>query len=250
MDEHRVDASPRALSRIGGALYVIIIALGTFEEVGIRGRIVVSGNAAATAANLRSMESLWRFGIAAEFVVLVCSIALALIFYMLLRPVSTELAGLAVFFNLVSLTVEAVAATYLGQALFPLGAARYLSAFPPEQRYAMASLAIRTHSYGFGVALIFFGCACLVLGYLIRRSGYLPNVVGVLMQVAGACYLVESFATLLAPPVAGRLLPWILVPSFLGESSLALWLLVKGVNVERWAARAVARPARLAATAV
>jgi hypothetical protein len=98
----------------------------------------------------------------------------------------------------------------------------------------MANLAIRAHDYGFGVALIFFGCTCLVLGYLIFRSGYLPKTIGVLMQIAGACYLINSFAMLLAPRVANQLLPAILVPSFIGESSLALWLLVKGVNVAQW----------------
>jgi Domain of unknown function (DUF4386) len=250
MEEHSPEPSPRVLSRIGGVLYLIIIVLGTFEELGIRERIVVSGNPAATAANLRSMEPLWRFGVASEFVVLICAVTLSLIFYMLLRAVSKELALLAVFFNLVSLAVEAAATMHLVEALHPLGSAGYLSAFQPEQRYAMASLAIRAHGQGFGAALIFFGCTCLVLGYLIFRSGYLPKAVGVLMLSAGACYLVDSFAMLLAPRVASQLFPAILVPSFIGESSLALWLLVKGVNVDRWAARAAARSTRVAAVAV
>src|SRR5260370_651204 len=109
MEERRLDASPRALARIGGLLYLVIIVLGLFEEAFVRNRIVVPGNAAATAANLRSLESLWRLGIAAESVLLICAIALTLIFYVLLRPVSRDLALLAVFFNLVSIAGGAAA---------------------------------------------------------------------------------------------------------------------------------------------
>ncbi|HEY0557156.1 MAG TPA: DUF4386 domain-containing protein [Thermoanaerobaculia bacterium] len=237
MEEHPVQASPQALARTGGVLYLIIIVLGLFEEIFVRGRIIVSGDAAATALNIRSFESLWRLGIASEFVLLICGISLTLIFFILLRPVSKDLAWLAVFFNLVSLAVEGSAQLYLLGALFPLGKAEYLKAFQPEQLYAMASLSVKSHGYGFGVALIFFGCVCLILGYLIFRSGYLPRTIGVLMQIAGLSYLTDSFALILAPAFANRIFPAILVPAFIGEASLCLWLLVKGVNVEKWRAR-------------
>jgi hypothetical protein len=234
MEEHQLEASPRVLSRIGGVLYLIIIALGFFEEAFVRSRIVVSGDSTATAANIRSLESLWRFGIAAEFALLISAVILTLILFILLRPVSRGLAMLAVFFNLVTIAVEAVAALNLAAALFPLENVGSLTAFQPEQLNAMAMLSVKSHSYGFGVALIFFGCECLVLGHLIYRSGYLPRTIGVLMLIAGVCYLTNSFALLLAPDIASRLFPAILLPAFVGEASLALWLLVKGVNVEKW----------------
>src|SRR5919197_2629294 len=109
MGEHRVESSPRVLSRIGGVLYLIIIAVGLFGEMFVRNRIAVAGDAAATAANIRSLESLWRVGIAAEFFLLICAVSLIPIFFILLRPVSRDLALLAVFFNLVAVTVEATA---------------------------------------------------------------------------------------------------------------------------------------------
>lgn len=233
---HRVEASPQVLSRIGGVLYLIIIVLGLFGEAFVRDRIIAPGDATATAANIRSLESLWRFGIAGEFLLLICATVLTLILFALLRPVHRDLALLTVFFNLVTIAVEAVAALNLVAALFPLGNAGYLRAFEPEQLHAMASLAVRSHGYGFGIALIFFGCECLVLGYLIFRSSYLPRTIGVLMQIAGVCYLANSFALLLAPTFANRLFPAILLPAFVGEVSLCLWLLVKGVNVEKWKA--------------
>ena len=228
--------APRALARIGGVLYLVIIVLGLWQEAFVRDRLVVSGDAAATAANLRAMEPLWRFGIAAEFVLLICAIGLLWILYLLLRPVSRDLALLAVFFNVVSIAIEGAVAMSLIEALFPLGNARYLEAFTPGQLQALASLSIRSHAYGFGVALIFFGCFCIVIGRLISKSGYLPRLIGVLMQIAGVCYLTDSFALLVAPALANRIFPAILLPAFVAELSLCLWLIVKGLNVDKWRA--------------
>jgi len=234
MTDHTVNSSPKLCARIGGALYLIIIVIGLFGEAFVRDRLIVSGDAAATAANIMSHESLWRFHIAAELFLLICAVALLLILYALLRPVSRDLALLAVFINLVSIGIEAATTMYLLQALFPLGNAGYLKAFTREQLYAMASLSLKSHGYGFSVSLLFFGCFCLIVGYLIFRSGYLPKTIGVLMQIAGLSYLTNSFALILAPAFANRLFPAILLPAFVGEASLCLWLLVKGVNVPKW----------------
>ena len=239
MPDLQAEASPRVLSRIGGVLYLIIIVIGLFGEAFVRDRLIVSGDAAATPANIRAMESLWRFGIAAEFFLLICAISLAPILYILLKPVSKGLALLAMFFDLVSMAVEAATTMTLLEALFPLGNAAYLRAFQPEQLYALSSLAIKSHAFGFGAALIFFGCFCVIAGYLIFRSGYLPKTVGVLMQIAGICYLINSFAPILSSSLANRIFPAILVPSFIGETSLCFWLLLKGVNMERWNNRLV-----------
>ena len=231
----RLDAKhARRLARIGGALYLAIIVIGAMGEGVIRGSIVVAGDAAATAANLRSMEWLWRLGVAGEVVLLSCATALAVILYVLLRPVSRTLALMTVVFNLVCNAIEGVAAVTLATVLFPMGSASYLSAFTPEQLNAMAMLAVRSHSTGFGIALVFFGIECVLLGYLISRSGYMPKWIGVLMQIAGVCYLINSFALLLSPPLSSLLFPAILAPSLIGELSLALWLLVKGVRAEQW----------------
>jgi hypothetical protein len=238
MTDHSVETSPQVYARIGGVLYLIIIGLGIFGEAFVRNRIVVSGDAAATAANITSMESLWRFGIASEFLALICTIALAMIYFVLLRPVSKELNLLATFFRLVSIVVEAVAVLGLVAALFPLVNAASLKAFTPEQLYALASLATKSHSYGFSVSLLFLGCTFLIHGYLIFRSGYLPKVLGILIQVAGLCYLTNSFTLLLYPAVANQVFLAILVPVFVAETSLSLWLLVKGLNVQKWKERA------------
>jgi hypothetical protein len=229
-----IETSPQVYARIGGALYLFLIVLGTYSEAFVRGRLIVPGNAAATAANITSMEPLWRLGIVTEFIALLGAVALAMVYFFLLRPVSKEINLLATFLRLVGGTIQAVAVLNLVVALFPLGTAPYLNAFTPEQRYAMANLAIKSHSYGFGVALLFFGCCFLFHGYLIFKSGFLPRVLGILIQIGGTCYMVNTFALFLAPALADRLFPAILAPSFVGEGLLCLWLLVKGVNVEKW----------------
>jgi hypothetical protein len=230
--------SPQIYARIGGLLYLIIIAIGLFGELFVRDRLIVSNDAAATAANLRSMESLWRFHIAAEIILLICAITLLWILFTLLRPVSKNLVFLAVFLNLVSITLEAAYTLHLVEALFPLGEAGYLKAFTPEQLYALMRLSLRAFSYGFGLSLVFFGCFCLVIGYLIFKSGYLPKPIGVLMQITGLCYLTNSFALILAPSFADQVFFIIALPALVGELSLSLWLLIKGVNVEQWEKRA------------
>lgn len=239
MTGRTVEASPQTYARVGGVLYLIIIIVGLLGEAFVRASLIVPGNPTATAERIRSSELLWRASIAGElFLLLPCAIALTLIFYLLLSPVSRELALLAVFFNLVSITIEAANQLHLLAALFPLGDANYLRAFESEQLHALATFSLRSHGHGFTVGLIFFGWECLVLGYLIFRSGYLPRTLGILMLIAGLCYLTNSLALIVSPSLAGRLFPAILIPVFVGEASLCLWLLVKGVNVSKWQERA------------
>jgi hypothetical protein len=234
-----VEVSPQLYARIGGSLYLIIIVVGLFGEAFVRDTLIVPDNAAATAANIVSRESLWRFHIAAELFLLICATALLWILFCLLRPVSRDLALLAVLFNLVSIGIEAATTMYLLGALFPLGNAAYLKAFAPEQLYALSFLSLRSHGYGFGMSLAFFGCFCLVIGYLIFRSGYLPKTVGILMQITGVCYLTSNFTLILSPSLANRLFLIVMVPAFVGEASLCFWLLFKGVNLGKWKEKAV-----------
>ena len=242
--EIRLDRSPRALARAEGVNYLIIIVLGIFVELFVRARIVAGGDAAATAANLKSMETLWRIGIAAEMLMVICTIASALLLYLLLRPVSRHLALLATFFSLVGLTVEAAYALHLVEALFPIQAKPYLASFTREQLDAMALLSLRAHGNGFGLALLIFVPAFLIRGFLVARSGYFPKAVGLLYQMAGLAYLINSLGLILTPHLSGRIFAVVAGPGFIGEATFCVWLLTRGLNVERWneVMRARARP--------
>lgn len=238
MANHSVEDSPQAYARVGGALYLAIIVLGVFAEGFVSNKLVVS-DAATTAHNILASPELWRLGVAADFIVVLCAVPLLWIEYLLLRPVSKELVLLAVLFNLVSLAVESMSKLFLLVVMPTLGSAAYLKAFAPQQLQTLANLALRSHDIAFNIALIFFGFTCIVNGYLIFRSGYLPGFIGVLMQVAGLSYLIACFAALFAPAFADLIIPAILLPPLIGESSFCLWLLIKGVNIAKWKERVV-----------
>ena len=233
MKDRIAETSPQVYARVGGVLYLIIIVIGFCSEFLVRDKLVVSGDVTATANNITASESLWRISIAGELILLVCAVALTLILYALLRPVDKDLALLAVFFNIVEFPLEAVSKLCLLAALFLSGNADYLKTFEPHQLHALVKISLKLHDYGFGIDLVFFGFACLVYGFLLYRSGYFPRTLGVLMAIAGLSYLTNSFTLILAPAYAERIFV-ILVLALIGELSLCLWLMVKGVNVSRW----------------
>jgi hypothetical protein len=227
-------------------LYLSIIVFGIFGELVVRGALVVSGDPTATALGISGSQFLWRAGIVGNLLMHVCDVPVIVVLYLLLRPVSESLALLATFINLVQTAVLVANKLNLLVPLFLLEDAGYLKAFSTQELHALSYLAIKAHGYGFGIGLIFFGFACLVRGYLIFKSGYLPKTLGLLMQLAGLSYLTNSFALLLAPSFATSIFPAILVPAFVGELSLCLWLIIKGVDMGQWEQRAKPRHARSA----
>jgi len=232
--KNRRETSPQTYAKIGGILYLMIIGLGIFYELIVRDRIMVAGNASATVENLRSMEFLWRLGIVAELMSALIGVSLIFILYKLTKPVNRDLAMLAALFNLVACTIQITYILQLVEALFPIGTAEYLKAFTPEQLDVMVNLTMKSHVFGFGIALLMFGPFFLLTGYLIYKSNYIPKLIGVLYTISGAGYLVNGFMLVLAPQFSGIVFTIIVLPVFIGEISLALTLLVKGVNEVEW----------------
>jgi hypothetical protein len=228
------EKSPQLYVRIGGVMYLLIIIAGIFSELFVRGKLVVSGDAAVTANNIINSSSLWRMGIGADLLMHILDIPVMLIIYILLRRVNRNIALLVLLFNIVQTAVLVANKLNLIAAMLPLGNKTYLNAVDPQIWQAQTYLSIRLHDYGFGVGLIFFGFVCIFEGYLIYKSGFFPRWIGVLMQVAGLCYLVNSISLLLAPEVASILFPAILVPCFVAELSFSLWMIVKGINIQEW----------------
>jgi Domain of unknown function (DUF4386) len=228
------ETSPQTYARIGGLLYLAIAVGGFFAEALVRGRLIVRGDAAATASNILQSETLFRAGLAGEMIMLVCDVAAAIILYMLLRPVSRNLALLAAFLRVTHAAVYGLVGLFHLAAVVLLQGDAFLQAFNAQQLQALAYLSLRLHGHGYGLSLIFFGTSLVVLGYLIFRSRYLPRALGALLAIAGWCYLINSFAQILAPQIATSLFPWILLPALPAELGLCLWLIVKGVDLTKW----------------
>lgn len=235
MTDQTADNSPQVYARICGALYLYIIVAGIFAE-SVRSKLIVSADAAATARNIMANESLFRLAFSGELLHLACDVAVAVLLYVLLRPVNRNIALLAAFMRLASDIVLAVASLSHLAALRLLENTSYLASFEPGQLQSLALLALKLHGSAYAISLVFFGFACLALGHLVFRAGYLPRTLGVLLGIAGVCYLVDSFTLFLAPALSSALFPAIFLPVLVAELGLALWLIVKGVDVAKWTA--------------
>lgn len=233
MSDRRFE-TPQNYARTGGLFYLVIIVTALFAEGFVRGRLIVSGDAAATASNILAFQRLFRTGLAADLVNCALDVAVAVILYVLLKPVSRNLALLAALLRITADTILGFDGILHLAAVVILGGGEYLKVFSPQQLDALAYLSLKLHGQGYNISLVFFGFGCGVLGYLIYRSTYLPRLIGVLLVVTGLCYLFHSFAAIVAPQLSASLYPWTLLPGFISEVTLCVWLIAKGVNVPRW----------------
>ncbi len=227
----QTSVSARSQARLAGALYLVIILAAMFAEAGVRGALIVDGNAAATAHNILASSQFYRLGGGADLLTVLCDIGVAALFYDLFKPVGPVTALAAALFRLAHAAIFGVAAIlYFGAiTLLASGGA---SAFTVPQLQGLALLALRLHGVAYNIALVFFGVHCLLLGSLVIRSGFLPALLGWLLVVAGACYLVNSATHLVFTGL--DFFPWILLPGLVAESGLTLWLLIVGLDPARW----------------
>jgi len=221
----------RVTGRIAGALYLVIIVAGIFAQFFVRSSLIIPGDAAATAANIASSEELFRAGLAADLIMILSDVALAVAFFVLLRPISVGLSLLAAFFRLVQASVLGanLLNLFIGMQITKTTGA--LTASSPFD--ALAMVFFDTHSFGYAVGLAFFGISILVLGYLVYRAAYLPSILGVLLMIAAFGYLTDTFARILLPGYANYEMIFtavVFVPAIIAELSMAIWLLVKGVR--------------------
>jgi hypothetical protein len=222
-------------ARIAGVLFLLSFVAGGFGEAYVPSRLMVPGDATATAQNIKALDSLFRMGFAAYLVEAVCDIALTLILYVLLRPVRKPIALLAAFFGLVGTAVFAAAELfYLAPSLI-LGGAGYLKTFSPDQLNALALLSLKLFATGGAMFTVFYGLAWVLRGYLIFRSGYLPRFLGVLMTLGGLAFITRNVLLVLAPAYAPGSLLLLALP---GGLSLTVWFLVRGVDVPKWEEKA------------
>ena len=231
----RTAMSPRAKARLAGIFEALEGTASAGGQVLILGRIVVPGDATATAHNILANEFLFRVGFLSSLAGVAFHLAWGLLIYQILKPVNKTVSALAAFMVLITSAMQAVT------ALLYLGPLLVLDGRPPvgglgtEQAQALAFELIKLNGAAFDVDLTFFGIWCVLTGYLILRSRFLPRLLGALLMLDGV-----GWSLYLWPPLATFLFPAIAVAAALAELPTQLWLIVKGVHNERWHEQALA----------
>lgn len=218
----------QAYARLAGALGLVSLVAGAFGEGYVPSAMIISGNAAATAANILGREALFRWGFGAYMVEAICDATLTMLFWVILRPVHRNLAMLMVVFRLASTIGFAVAQVFYFGALNTLRSTAQLAAFTPEQVEALALTILKVGSFGGSLFSMFYGLAAMIMGVLFFRSGILPRVLGVLAGLMGVSFTLHHFLVVLAPAYASPLMLFAAAAALL---PLSLWLVTKGVNV-------------------
>lgn len=218
------------MARIAGLCYLLVIATGLFAEVFVRQALRVPGDAIATAQNIKTSAMLFRWGFAADLFNFIIGLPGILIMYVLFKPVNNYFAKLAMFFVLIQTAVIAVNLLNQYSPLLLLSDAAYLAPLQPAQLAALALHSLNLQAVGYATGLVFFGFYCLIIGYLIVKSSIIPKLIGILYAIAGLSYLANSFLLLLSKDFSNPWFTYIALPAFIGEMSLCLWLLVKGVK--------------------
>jgi Domain of unknown function (DUF4386) len=219
----------RTQARITGVFYLLTIITGIFAQGYVSGTLIVDGDAAATAANIVAHQSLFQAGFAVYLIEMACQVVMTALFYHLLKPAGRSLSLVAAFLGLTGCMIKTFSRVFFIAPLLVLGDAHYLSVFSVEQLRALALLFLKVNDRGAAMALVFFGLYALVTGYLILRSAFLPRILGVVSIVAGVGWL--SF---LYVPLGYRVFPFVAGFGLLGALALIVWLLVFGVNEQRW----------------
>lgn len=253
MSTTSLEATPRSarpiakrlknLTRIAGILYLAIFIVYPLST-GIRSSLVVSGDAAATAENIRESETLFRIGMAGEASIFLIEVGLAAVLYVLLRPVSRAGSFGAALARVAEGVTMAAGNIFTSiAALVAVGGAGYLAAFSSDQLDALALFFQEANDSIVLVWGLFFALSLVMTGWLVTRSGFFPKLVGILLVAAGVGYFAQSFGVLIAPSIAGPMEALVIILAIPGELVFALWLLIKGVDTDAWVSKAEAASA-------
>jgi hypothetical protein len=214
-------ASPRQLARIAGVLYLLNIVAGFIAIGVVPTMLFVEGDAAATLHSIHANELLYRLSLSAHMIPILCNVPLVIILYDLLKGVSRRVALMKVFYSVVGTAVESANLLHQFTPLVLLDGAHGLHALTADQMQVLAYPPLRLQTFGYEIQQVIYAGYLLAAGYLVFRSTFLPRVIGVLLAIGALSYLFYSFASFLSPEFAARLVPYIQLPSLVGEGRSA-----------------------------
>lgn len=215
--------------------FLLTIITGIFAQIMVSDRLVVMRDAAATAANIASQESLFRLGFSVYMVEMACQIAMTILLYQLLKPVSRTVSLLAAAFGIIGCTIKILSRLFYYAPLLVLDGTPWLAEFTAPQLNAVSLLLLKINDRGAAIALVFMGLNTLLGGWLILRSTFLPRALGLITIIGGAGWLLY-----VSPPLGDRYFAFIAGVALLGSVYKIGWFLVVGVNETRWREQAAA----------
>lgn len=222
--------SNKNLARIAGLCYLIVIATGLFSEVFVRQTLRVSNDALTTAHNIQANEMLFRWGFVADLINFVVGLPTIVIIYYLFKRTNKLLLQMAVALVIIQTAIISVNLLNQISPLLILSNDTYLNTLQPDQLATLSLLSLNIQSQGYAIGLVFFGFYCLIVGYVIYKSKFLPKIFGILYALTGLCYLINSFTMFLSKGFENPLFVYLAIPIIIGELSFSLWLLIKGID--------------------
>jgi len=221
--------STKKQARVAGLLYLLASIIGFFCLAYVPGKLIVSGDATATANRIRASETLLRLGIASELIAFTIFIFVVLALYRLFKAVSEKNALAMATLLLISIPISLLNLLNEIAALVLVSGASFLSAFEKGQLDALAYMFLRLHGQGFIIAQIFWGLWLFPFGILVIRSGFIPRFLGYLLFIAASGYLASSFTSLLLPSYRHLVDQFAMVLEA-GELPIIFWLLIWGAK--------------------
>ena len=222
------------LARIAGFCYLIVIATGLFSEVFVRQALRVSNDALTTAHNIQTNEMLFRWGFVADLINFVVGIPTILIIYHFFKKSNKIILQIALALVIIQTAIIAVNLLNQITPLLLLGNDTYLNTFQKSQLATLSLLSLNIQSQGYAIGLVFFGFYCIIIGFVIYKTNAIPRIIGVLYAIAGVCYLINSFTMFLSKGFANPMFVYLAIPIFIGELSVCLWLLIKGIDTTKF----------------
>jgi hypothetical protein len=223
--------SIKKTARIAGFMYLGNIITGIFAQV-VRSKLIVSGDAAATAKNIMASEWLFRIGFVSDLIMVTFYLLMGLVFYVLFKSVNKNIALLMLLLNLAGVPMLGINMLNQFATLLLVSNAGYLTAFGADQLHALGMLFFNLHEYGYSIAVISWGFYLFPLGYLVFKSGYFPRILGILLMLASFCDLIQFLQIFLFPDYEVITYPGLAV-AMIAEFSFAFWLLVKGAKEQQ-----------------
>jgi len=223
---------PQVTARAAGVLMLMTIAGGIFAQAFVSNRLISFSDAALTANNILANRSLFQLSFTVYLIEMTCQIATAALLYLLLSPVSRNLALVAAFVDLSGAIIKTMSRLFYVAPLFVLSGTNVWNVFSPDQVRALALLLLRINDRGAAMALAFFGVSGVLHGYLVFRSTFLPRALGIAGMIAGAGWLRFFY-----PPLRFPSFTVIAVVALLVAAVEIFWLIVFGVDKEKWQAR-------------